>query len=437
MAKKKKEEAAAGTPPQGHPRLWTPDQRREAFLKSRAATKEDFHILGADFTEQLIPYGNIVLDHVVGLGGIARHGRVTQVHGDEGAGKTTTALSVAAQYQRVTTEPIGIFEYEPTASANYAWALGVDPALCFFEQPTNLQKAIMRHVELMEKFGVRFFVDDSIPFMETKISYDDMKKGKAFKSNYGGHAKGIATFYKMLRPYLLEYDAALLIVNQTRDRIDEDAENANKFSYTNKVYSLPGGRMARFTPSVMLELLLETELRPWEWEKLPQLDKDKFLLIQPKGDVAKNYPTANKVRVRALKNKVTGAGFREGYIYVRPNFGLDENISIRELACTYGLVGFEAKKWYVGRNAADAIATYPSKTELIEGLVIKEDPEVLGKLRGMVLDAVKSDDSERFKGSLSTEESSFVAEPEGGYKDEEDLSGHFQDDGDPDFSGLK
>jgi RecA/RadA recombinase len=418
--KDKASEKGKGRLPEGPPRLWTPVQRREAFLLSRKDVKSDFRILDKDFKEPLVPYGHFIFDYVLGLGGIARHGRVTQIHGNEGAGKTTTTLSVAAWYQKATGEPIAIFEYEPTASANYAWALGIDPEYCFFEQPTDLHKSIYRHAELMEKFGVRFFVDDSIPYMDTKYDLADLKSGKAFRSNYGSHAKGITEFYHKLHPYLLEHDAHLLIVNQTRARIDDDAENASKWSYTNREYSLPGGYEARFTPSVMIEEILESEIRPWEWgDKMPK-EKEKFLLIQPKGAVLKNYPTANRVKIRVLKNKVTGKGFREAFIYVRPNFGIDENMSIRELAVSYGLIESDGgKKWYIGKSSEDAIVSYSSKTELIEDIVIKQNPEVLGKLRGMVIDRVTTDDTERFIGRLSPSELAYVTEPEAGFADEE------------------
>ena len=422
MAKAKakaKEKLVKGEMPKGHPRTWTPEERREAFMLSRKDVKSDFRILEGDFKETLVPYGHFIFDKVLALGGIARHGRVTQVHGNEGAGKTTTALVTAAQYQKATGEPIAIFEYEPTASASYAWALGIDPQYCFFEQPTDLHKAIARHAELMTKFGVRYFLDDSIPYMDTKAELKDLQSGKAFRPNYGGHAKGITEFYHKLRPYLLEHDAHLMVVNQTRARIDDDADNASKWSYTNKEYSLPGGYEARFTPSVMIELGLESEIKPWTWEKFPE-KKEQWFLIQPMGAVLKNYPTANRVKARVLKNKVTGGGFREAFVYVRPNFGLDENMSIRELAVGYGLVNAEGKSgWYVGKSSEDAIASYGSKTELIEDLVIKQNPEVLGKLKGLVLDKVATDETERFTGRLSASELAYVTEPDAGFADEE------------------
>ena len=410
--------------PAGPVRNWTSEQRRAAFLKARKEVKSDFRILESDFKETLVPYDNIVFDHVLSLGGIARHGRVMQIHGDEGSGKTTTMLcSIAARYQRAMNEPVAVFDYEGTTTIEYVAKMGIDPELCFFEQPTNLQHAIDRHVELMAEWGVRLFVNDSIPFMDTKVERRDIHSGKAFRSNYGSHAKGISQFYRFLRPYTLEYDAALLMVNQTRDRIDDEAMGANKYSYTNRIYSLPGGRMARFAPSVMLELTLEQEIRPWEWGKMPD-EKEKFLLIQPKGDVAKNFPTASRVRVRSLKNKVTSGGFREGTIYIRNGIGIDQNMSIRELACTYDLINYvPPNKYFVGICAGDSIASYGSKKDLIEDLVIKQNPEILGKLKGMVVDAIKADDTERFKGTVTEAEIAALEGLEAAPGDEEDFSG--------------
>ena len=95
-------------------------------------------------------------------------------------------------------------------------------------------------------------------------------------------------------------------------------------------------------------------------------------------------------------------------------------MSIRELAVGYGLVNAEGKSgWYVGKSSEDAIASYGSKTELIEDLVIKQNPEVLGKLKGLVLDKVATDETERFTGRLSASELAYVTEPEAGFADEE------------------
>lgn len=404
---KKSDSSKETSKPSGNPRFWSPEQRREAFLKNRASAKEDYQVLKADYEEKLIPYNHIVLDKVLGLKGIAMHGRVAQFHGDEGAGKSTLTYYTASQFQNFTGEPIAIFDFEGTGTMEYLAKLGIDTEMCFFKQPDCIESAIKDTMELMRDAGVRFFVYDSIPYMDSKVDYKDVKSGKAFKGNYGNHAKAMSRFFKMLRPYAIETDAHMLMVNQTRDRIDEDAGNANKYSYTNRVYSLPGGRMCRFAPSVMVELMLERELRPIDPSK--EADMDKLFLVEPIAAVRKNYPSANQVRLRTLKSKVTGGGFREGNIYIRPGVGVDENMSIRELARAYKLVEYSGKVWFVGTSKEDAIITYPNKTELIDDLVVKQNPEVMTKLRGLVSDCIDRDDTNRFSASVSSEEASFYS----------------------------
>ena len=62
-------------------------------------------------------------------------------------------------------------------------------------------------------------------------------------------------FFKTLHPYVKRADGHMFMVNQTRARIDDstEAQWANDYSYTNKTYVLPGGRICRFTPSIMIE----------------------------------------------------------------------------------------------------------------------------------------------------------------------------------------
>ena len=407
MAPKKQQAPKATSAPTGHARNWTPEQRREAFAKGRRESADNYQVIQSDFEEKLIPYNNIILDKVLGLKGIAHHGTVIQIHGDEGAGKTTTTLSIAAEYQRQTQEPLAIFAHEPSTTPEYLRALRVDTEFCHLMYPTNIQETIQEHIRLME-MGVRLFINDSIPFMDAKIDKKDIMSGKAFKSSYGGgHAKSMSMFYKMLRPYLLEYDAALLMINQTRDRIgDDDAQWASKHSYTNRIYTLPGGRMCRFMPSVMLELTLEKALAPKE---IAKMETDELFIFDVAEPGTKPDPTLHKVRVRALKNKVTGAGFRKANIYIRPGKGIDENVSILELARGFGYITNSGAKWYVGASKEDAFATYSNKAEAVEALVVNRDPEVLGKLRRLVYDSV-DDHLSLFADEASKEELAFLDE---------------------------
>lgn len=401
MAKKVSEGASA---PSGHARNWTAAQRREAFLAARKTSADNYQILESDFKETLIPYNHIVMDDVLGLKGIARHSAVTQFHGDEGAGKTSTAVCAAAAYQQATGEPIAYFDYEGTSSPAFLTKLGVDPEMLHFMQPSSVQDAIKEHVRLMDEAGVRLFVNDSIPYMEEKVDKKLIYNGKAFKGNYGNHAKSMSRFYKMLSPYTKEFDAALLMINQTRDRIDDstEAQWANKYSYTNRIYTLPGGRMCRFAPSVMVELSLEKALAPKE---IGDMDPDELFILDVAEPGTKPNPTMNLVLTRTLKNKPTGAGFRKGHIYVRPGRGWDEWVSVLALARQFKFITNSGAKWLIGKTKEDAFASYSNKAEAVEALVIRRDLDVLGKLKSLVKETLTQADSlSLFTAEVSKEE---------------------------------
>ena len=404
----KKVATKATSAPSGHARNWTPEQRRNAFATGRKEASADYQVIEADFQETLVPYNHIIFDRVLGLKGIAHHGSVTQIHGDEGAGKSTTTICMAAEYQKQTGEPIAFFAYEPTTTPAYLRALGVDMDYCHLMYPSSVQTAIWEHVRLMDEMGVRLFINDSIPFMDQKVEKKDIKSGKFAKANYGGNAKAMSLFYKTLRPYLQEYDAAMLMVNQTRDRIDNsrEAAYATKYDYVNRIYTLPGGRMCRFMPSVMMELTLEKALAPKE---IGNMDTDELFILDIAAPGTKPDPTINKVRARTLKNKVTGAGFRKGNIYIRPGLGIDESVNILELSRQFGYITNSGAKWFIGPSKEDAFATYPNKSEALEAVVVKRDAEVLGKLRSLVYESV-DDRLDMFAAEVSKEEIEFLDE---------------------------
>lgn len=205
------------------------------------------------------------------------------------------------------------------------------------------------------------------------------------------------------------------MINQTRARIDDSTEAgwANDYSYTNKTYVLPGGRICRFTPSVMVEMRMVKEVKPIAPDATPGKgpEKDEFV-VEPATPETDGKPCVNRIRVRTLKNKVTGAGFREGYIWVRPATsrcpGIDEWMSVRELAREHGLIQNKGAKWFVGEDSDHAVATYPNKEAAVEDLVVKQNPDVLKKLRALVIEAVKADNSGRYAAAVDAEEIKYM-----------------------------
>lgn len=380
-----------------HTRYMTAAERREMFLKSEKEAKPDFHVLKSDDREELVPYGMITLDNVLGLGGIGFRGRVSQIHGNEGAGKSTLTYAIAANFQKYTGEPLADYDFERTGTVPFIARVGVDPDLCHFEQPDNVQKCVQDTVNQLLR-GVRFFIYDSIPRMKTKVALQDIKNGNAFKEFGGNHARTMGNFFDILLPYFAEYNAHMLMVNQTRDRIEEgtDAANAQKYpTFTNLPYSLPGGKICRFTPSVMTELKLIKGLKPNEGKE----GEDPWL-IEPATDATQGKIVVNQVRARALKNKVTGNGYREGFVFVRPGIGIDENMAIRYYARQYDLIRWLGKKWVVGTDDK-TIATFENKTEAIEKLVIKPDITIMDSLKKLTAQLIDSDEATKFTTNVS------------------------------------
>jgi len=387
----------------------TAEKRREMFLAARKEEKPDYQVLTADFVDELVPYGLITFDYVLGLGGVKRHGFVSQVHGDEGVGKSTLTYQIAANYQQYTGEPLGVFDFEGTGTPAYLEKIGCDMEMVKFIQPDSMEDSVKETIRLLEQ-GCRFFIYDSIPWMNTMAEKKDIMSGKAFRASYGKHAQVMDKFFKTLHPYVKRHDGHILMVNQTRARIDDSTEAgwANDYSYTNKTYVLPGGRICRFTPSTMIEMRMVKEVKPYDASKAGDgPDKDPWI-IDALTKENEGQPCVNRVRVRSLKNKVTGAGFREGFIWVRPAThatpGIDNLMSIRELGREYGFIANKGAKWYVGKSFDEAIVVYPNKEAGIEDLVINRNPDVHAKLNAILAAEIKADTTGRHSTVVTKEE---------------------------------
>src|ERR1700675_2266495 len=162
----------------------TADQRRELFLAARKKEKPDYQILTKDHVDELVPYGLITFDSVLGLSGIKRHGFVSQVHGDEGVGKSTLTFQIAKNYQEYTGEPLGVFDFEGTGTPAYLQKIGCDMDMVRFVQPDSREGGVIQTLDLIRE-GCRFFIYDSIPWINAEIEEKDIRKKKAFRASYG------------------------------------------------------------------------------------------------------------------------------------------------------------------------------------------------------------------------------------------------------------
>ena len=365
----------------------TPAQRRERFLAAKKEMSDDWRVVKENETEELVPFDLLPLDYGLRLYGLARKGRVYQFHGDEGAGKSSLAYAVNRNYQKQTKEPIAIFDFERTTTSDYLRKVGINEHDAFIKQPDSVEGCIKDVIRMIEA-GCRMFTFDSIPRMHSMADVKEILNGNAMKVQPGTHARAIQQFYNILLPHIARVDGTFLMINQTRSRIEmsQEAQSAAKGyeTVTNLNYILPGGKSNRYNVSVMVELKLRKAWRPGKVE-------DPFLL-EPEALKGEEY-LANEVRVRSLKNKASGTGYRESTIWIRPGVGVDENISIRQLGRDLGFIAFHGKKWFVGESIDQAIKVYDSKDAAIKELVIDQNPDILQPLKNLIIAKFESDPS--------------------------------------------
>lgn len=372
------------------PRDLTPQQRRELFSKKKAEYSKDWRVLKPGEQETLVPFNRLTFDHGLKLYGLAGMGTVYQFHGDEGSGKSTVAAAITKNYMDVTDEPAAYFDFERRLKGWYIRAMGIDEDMLYVDRPDSWEASVQKAIDLMNQ-GVRLFVFDSIPRMRSKVALEDIQSGAAFKVQPGTHARGMQMFYDLILPYIAGVDGTLIMVNQTRSRIEmsQEAQMAAKgyATVTNLNYTLPGGRANRYAISVMVEQKL---VRAYKEGKGPR-DNDPFVL-ESEAQRGEDY-LALEIRHRTLKNTISGTGYRQALSYIRPGLGLDENLSLRFYAREFGLIANQGSKYYVGESYDNPIKVYDNKDKAIRSLVLDEDPEVLAPLRELVIDRFKSNDA--------------------------------------------
>jgi len=152
----------------------------------------------------------------------------------------------------------------------------------------------------------------------------------------------------------------------------------------------------------MIELKLMKALRPFAGKE----GQDPWL-VEPQTPETEGKFVVNQVRARTLKNKVTGMGYREGLIYVRPGQGIDDWMSVRELARAYGLLEYVKPKWILG-NEKNLIATFDDKEQAIQHLVAVPDVSIMEKLKKLTASLIDSDESAKFTTAVDSAEKTYL-----------------------------
>ncbi|MDE5620791.1 MAG: recombinase RecA [Ruminococcus sp.] len=186
-----------------------------------------------------IPTGSMTLDMALGIGGVPK-GRIVEIYGPESSGKTTVALSVIAQAQKLGGEAAFI-DVEHALDPVYAKALGVNTDDLLVSQPDSGEQALEIAEALIRSGAIDVIVIDSIAAMTTRAEID----GDMGDLHVGQLARLMSQAMRKLTGAISKSNCVAIFINQIREKIGVMYGNPE---------TTPGGRALKFYSSVRIEV---------------------------------------------------------------------------------------------------------------------------------------------------------------------------------------
>lgn len=193
---------------------------------------------GARVNIDVVSTGVISLDVAIGAGGFPR-GRIIELYGGEGGGKTTVALTVAANVQKMGGN-VGFIDMEHGLNRQLCENIGIDPKRFVVYQPDHGEHAIDMVDQMTRSGAFDMIIVDSIAAMTPKAEID----GEVEQQFMGLHARLMSKFMRRVAGITNENNVMLVLVNQVRKNL--------------AAYGTPdestGGRAVKFYASLRIEV---------------------------------------------------------------------------------------------------------------------------------------------------------------------------------------
>src|SRR5438445_2435424 len=296
--------------------------------------------LGAGPLEEIavIPTGAISLDVALGIGGLPR-GRVSEIYGPESSGKTTLALHVVAEAQRL--GGIAAFiDAEHALDPGYARKLGVNIDEMLISQPDTGEQALEIAETLVRSNAVDVIVTDSVAALVPKAELD----GDMGDSLPGLQARLMSQALRKLTAAISRSGTVVIFINQIREKIGVMFGNPE---------TTPGGRALKFYASVRIDVRrIETIKQGTE-------------------------SVGVRTRAKVVKNKLAPP-FRDAEFDVIYGEGISKAGTLLDAAVDQGIVE-KSGTWYSLKNERIGQGRENAKKYLQENPVVLDDLEA--KLR--------------------------------------------------------
>ncbi len=305
--------------------------------------------LGAEtrLNVESIPTGALSLDIALGIGGVPK-GRIVEIYGPESSGKTTVALHILAEAQKLGSE-VAFIDAEHALDPEYARHLGVNTDDLLVSQPDTGEQALEIAEALARSGAIDVIVIDSVAALVPKAEID----GLMGDSHVGLHARLMSQALRKLAGVIHKSNTVAIFINQLREKVGV-------------VYGNPevttGGRALKFYASVRMEVR-------------------KFDFVKDGSNVI-----GSRVRVKIQKNKVAPP-FKEAEFDILYGTGISKEGNILDVATNMGITKRSGAWYYYGEmrlgqgrdNARD---------------FLKENTDIRDEIEGKIRATLKHSDSE-------------------------------------------
>ena len=248
--------------------------------------------------ENVISTGCLSLDVALGVGGVPK-GRIVEVYGPESSGKTTLALHIVAEAQKVGSFAAFI-DAEHAVDPEYAKNLGVDTKELLISQPDNGEEALEICETLVRSGALDVIVVDSVAALVPRAELE----GDMGDAHVGLQARLMSQALRKLTGTVSRSNTIVIFVNQIREKIGVMFGNPE---------TTPGGRALKFYSSIRLEIRRITTLKDG-------------------GD-----SVGNRVRIKIVKNKVAPP-FKQTEVDLMYGQGISYEGDVLDLAVSGNIV---------------------------------------------------------------------------------------------------